>query len=328
MPLGQGVLPSGALGTQLTALTRRGYLPKIVVQVYNSSPLICALLDNAETEVGGVDPLTVNVQNAMMVLPQWTGFQGQFNAPTDLVGITPASWSMAMAVCPIPFYINELLIQSNQAIQKILDARFNDAGNAIRDLLAYALYNNTTNNNQLIGLPAAIDDGTVVATYGGINRSSNAYWQAKRYNAGNVSPTRALILQYLAGITKQQGEMPTFGVMNFGTWTPLAQDFLGLERYIQSADRETAYSAFKAIEIAGVPFYADPYCPEGTVYMVNTNYVTLRLHQQGQWEFVEFAPLTVVNQLGYIGVIYLLGQLINTKPKASGQVYNFTSLSI
>jgi len=281
MPLGSGILPAGSLGTQLSYITRRAILQRAIVQVYNTCPFLVGLLSNAMLEAGGIDSVIANVQFQQMVQPQFTGFDGTFTSPTGLVGITPASWSLCMALCPIPILATELLIQEKQKIQSILDLRFNDAGNAMRDMLGTVLYNNTTNALEPIGLPGAIDDGTNLVTYGGINRSNNPWWQAKRYAAGGVNPTRALIAQYINGVVKAQGEIPDAGFMNAGTWTLLMQDFLGLERYQPNQLRSTEYlSAFRALEVMQVPIYIDPYCPEGTLYLANFNYLSARIRCQ------------------------------------------------
>ena len=36
--LGQGIIPSGSIANELTAVTRRAFIPKLVVQLYNSTP--------------------------------------------------------------------------------------------------------------------------------------------------------------------------------------------------------------------------------------------------------------------------------------------------
>jgi hypothetical protein len=78
----------------------------------------------------------------------------------------------------------------------------------------------------------AIDDGTNLTTYGNINRSTYTWWKSKVYAAGNVNPTRQNILQYISGTVKNGAEVPTFGVCGFGTWTLLAQDYVGQEQYV------------------------------------------------------------------------------------------------
>lgn len=331
MPAGLGILPSGALYNQLSYITRRAYLPYAVSQIYNASPTACGLLSNAEEEGGGVDSFIVNVQTGQLVQAQMSSFQGNFNAPTALQGIQPASWSMTMGLCPIPIFVTEAAIQAQQKIQDILSLRFTDAGNAIRDMIANQIFvwTSTTSGTQLVGLPGAVDNGSVNATYGGINRSTVTSWQAKVYAAGSVNPTRALVAQYINGVSKAQGEMPTFGVCGFGTWTLLQQDFLPLERYHPNDNRTEEYiSAFRALEVSGVPIYGDAYCPEGIMYLLNTNYLSFRIHQDANWEFLDFTPLTPSNQLGYIGVVYLIYTMVLTKPKTCAVISGFNYASI
>ena len=283
--------------------------------------MLVGLLANAMLEDGGIDSVIANVQYSQLVQPQFTGFDGSFTSPVNMVGLTPASWSMCMSLCPIPVLATELLIQEKQKIQGILDLRFNDAGNAFRDMMGNTLYNNISNPLQPIGLPGAIDDGTNLQTYGGINRTTNPWFAAKRYAAGSVNPTRALMYQYICGITKAQGEAPDAIFMNFGTWLLLAQDYLGLERYHPNTDRTQEYlSGFRALDVAGIPCFADPYCPEGTAYLPNFNYFGIRVHEDAQWEFFDFVANLPSNSLSFTGVIMLLWTIINTKPKASGVV--------
>lgn len=236
---------------------------------------------------------------------------------------------MCWAVVPIPIFGSEILIQDKQKIQDILALRLTDAGNAMRDLLAQSLYNNTTNALQIIGLPGAIDDGTNLNVYAGINRTTFTQWKAKRYAMGSVNPTRALVMQNLTGVVKAQGEMPDFMITSPGTWVVLAQDFVGQERYWPNADNTNEYlSGFRALEIQGVPCYMDPYCPDGTIYAINTNYLVMRVHEEAQWEVIDFVPLTPVNQIGFLGLAFIVLALTNTKPIANGVFsgYNFATI--
>lgn len=313
------------MGAQLGYITRRAILPRVVVEIYNTSPLLAALLSTADTEAGGVDSFIANVQSSQFVKPQFTGFTGQFDAPQAVSGLAQASWSMCMALTPIPLFANEILIQSKQAIQSILNLRLNDTGNAMRDMLAYALYNWTTASSpmQIVGLPAAIDNGTVAATYGGITRASNPWWNAAVYNATSTNPTRANMLTYGIGVTKAQGEAPHFAVMGMGTWAQLAQDFIGLERYWPNMDKTDKYlSAFRALEVGGIPFFCDPYCPEGICYFLNTNYFNAKIHESGNFELLDFQSMVPVNQLAFTAVAFLVMTVVNTKPKSCGLVNN------
>ncbi len=41
--LGQGIIPAGSVGTELTYVTRRAFVPKMIVQIYNNTPLLANL---------------------------------------------------------------------------------------------------------------------------------------------------------------------------------------------------------------------------------------------------------------------------------------------
>jgi len=234
-------------------------------------------------------------------------------------------------ISPVPFLGMEGAVQQDAAIIPLIEARMNDATNVMMDAMATALYTNTTNTQQFIGLPAAVANS---GTYGNIDRSSYTWWKSSQYAAGSVNPTRQNILQYISGTVKAGAEMPSFGVCGFGTWTLLAQDFVGQEQYVITPgagfDGETngPAAAFRALMVAGVPIYPDPYCPEGTVYFLNTNYLSLYIHEQGSFVFTGFESTLPNWQIGYVGAVLMIAELVNVKPKSMTKVtgYNYLSL--
>ena len=70
MAIGGGILPaSGSTQlTELTYVTRRAFIPKLVVQLYNSTPLMAALIANSQQASGGVSSVTVPVQGSQFVI--------------------------------------------------------------------------------------------------------------------------------------------------------------------------------------------------------------------------------------------------------------------
>ncbi len=234
MPIGGGILPASGTNqyNELTYVTRRAFIPKLVVQIYNSTPLMAALIANSQTASGGVSSVSVPVQGSQFVNAQWSDYSGSFAQPSVQQGAYQAEFNLKLLVSPVPFLGMEGAVQQDYAIIPLIEARMNDATNVMMDSMATALYNNTSNNQQFIGLPAAVDDGTGTATYGNINRSTNTWWKSKQYAAGSVNPTRQNVLQYISGTVKNGAEVPTFGVCGFGTWTLLAQDYVGQENYM------------------------------------------------------------------------------------------------
>ena len=203
MAIGGGILPQTGSSqfTELTYVTRRAFIPKLVVQLYNSTPLMAALIANSQQASGGVSSVTVPVQGAQFVNAQWSDYSGSFAQPSVQQGAYNAEFDLKLMISPVPFLGMEGVAQQDAAIIPLIEARMNDATNVMMDAMATALYNNTTNNQQFIGLPAAVDDGTGGATYqttyGNINRSTYTWWQSKVYAAGNVNPTRPVSYTHL-----------------------------------------------------------------------------------------------------------------------------------
>ena len=333
MAIGGGILPAtgSAQFNELTYVTRRAFIPKLVVQLYNSTPLMAALIANSQSASGGVSSITVPVQGAQFVNAQWSDYSGSFAQPSVQQGAYNAEFDLKLMISPVPFLGMEGAVQQDAAIIPLIEARMNDATNVMMDAMATALYTNTTNTQQFIGLPAAVANS---GTYGNIDRSSYTWWKSSQYAAGSVNPTRQNILQYISGTVKNGAEMPSFGVCGFGTWTLLAQDYVGQEQYVITpgsgfdGDNNGPQAAFRALMVAGVPIYPDPYCPEGTVYFLNTNYLSLYIHEQGSFVFTGFESTLPNWQIGYVGAVLMIAELVSVKPKSMTVVsgYNYLSL--
>ena len=333
MAIGGGIIPVTGSNqfNELTYVTRRAFIPKMVVQIYNSTPLLAALIANSQQASGGVSSVSVPVQGAQFVNAQWSDYSGSFAQPSVQQGSYLAEFTLKLMICPVPFLGMEGAVQQDYAVVPLIEARMNDATNVMQDAMAYSLYNNSTDTQQFTGLPLAVDS---TGTYGNIDRTSNAWWGSKEYAAGSVNPTRQNLLQYISGTVKNCAEVPSFGVCGFGTWTLLAQDFVGQEQYVITpgsaftSDPNGAQAAFRALMVAGVPIYPDPYCPEGTLYLLNNNYLSLYIHEQGSFAFTGFESTLPNWQIGYVGAVLMIAELVSTKPKSMTAVtgYNYLSL--
>lgn len=338
--LGTGIIPpAGSVATELTATVRRAFLEKYIVQIWKASPLTCALLSSALMASGGLSPITAPVQGNPMVSTQNTDYSGTFNKPGVIPGMQNAEFNLAAYVTPIPFLGFEGLVQVDYSIVPLVEARMNDATNSTIDAFSTDIWNNISNTLKIVGLPGAIDDGTAAATYGGIARNSTnsqgtSWWQSTYVSnsAGAVTPTRNLIMQYISQVTKKNGEMPKMGICGIGTWTLLTQDFTPLERYnvseAGSYGDNTVRSMFQAVMVGGVPIYADPYAPEGTLYLLNTDYLSAYIHEKAGFQFTGFESTLPNGQFGYLGAILTLIQLVNVKPQSQGKFANIAYLNI
>jgi hypothetical protein len=332
--IGGGIIPASGTSqfNELTYVTRRAFIPKLIVQIYNSTPLMAALLGNSQTASGGVSSVTVPVQGAQFVNAQWSDYSGSFAQPAVQQGAYNAEWNLKLMIAPVPFLGMEGAVQQDYAIIPLIEARMNDCTNVMMDAMATSAYTDDgTNTQRFTGLPIAVDSA---GTYAGLNRSTYSWWASSEYAAGSVNPTRQNVLQYISGTVKKSAEMPTFGVCGFGTWTLLAQDFVGQETYMITpgtnfaADENGPNSAFRALMVAGIPIYPDPYCPEGTMYLLNCNYLSLYVHNQAQFAFTGFESTLPNWQIGYVGAVLTIAEIVSTKPKSMTKVTGYNSLTL
>lgn len=334
---GQGILPSGAIGNELIAVTRRAFIPKLIVQIYNATPTLSAFMAQAEPISGGVSPITVPVQGSAMVTTQATDYSGSFNQPTVVNGIQNAEFNLRAIVTPIPFYVMEGLAQVDAAVIPLIEARMNDAGNSITDYLSTKLWAASASQLDIWSIPDVISTSDPArGSYGGIARASNSFWQGNAKTIASItgastSITRNNLLACVVSATKAAGgEMPSFGVLGPGTWAALSQDYIGSERYLitpeKSFDESTtgARAAFTALGVAGVPFYIDPAATENQAVLFNVQYIGFKIHSDAAFAVAGPESLLPNFQLGYIMVLVTLVEFVCTKPKSQTLITSFT----
>lgn len=335
MPIpGIGIIAGGPAGTEEQAFTRRAFTGKMLVQTRNSTPLMGALWGNAKPAGGGMSSITVPMQGGSYVNTAASDASGKFPQPPALNPGVNAEWNLKIAVTPIPFLGPEGLVQWNAAVIPILAARMNDAGNSQAEYYSTNTWTNGTyGTNDTDGLPLI---ASASGTYAGLSRSANAWLQANIIAAGGVDPTRALMNQYITSAAKfNKGEPPDFGITGPGTWSRLAKDYIGLEMFMITPGTgfskvpEGPRSAFNALMVGSVPIYYDPaYGTEGTIYFFKGKYLSPYVHRAASFAFTGFQSTLANYQLGYVGAVVTVTELVCVRPQAVTKVtgLNFDSV--
>jgi hypothetical protein len=341
MPLpGIGVAPpAGSLYTELTAATRRAFVPRLFVQIYYASPSLFYLTGNAQRAAGGLNQITVPMQGQSMVQGQFTGYGGGFNSPNITPGVQNGQWNLAYWVVPVPLPFGESVLQATDREISLLKARMNDMYAVTRQNMARLLYTNNSSNalfpNSFLD---AFDNGTNFPSYGGISRNSagNSAFKGQYINMGagtytTVSTsgfTRATMATLLANITDTAGgEAPTYGVMNPGDFATLNKDFVSNEtafvdpggNYSMDTSRRTS---FPNLNVSGIPIFADHFCPQGQAFFPNVKYTAMYLSEDAAFDFSGFYSLVPLGQIGQQGVVVVGYNLVSAKSSSGAIAYN------
>jgi len=340
MPLpGLGVAPqAGAIFSELASVTRRAFVPRLFVQLYFGSPTLFYMLGNAQRAAGGLNQVTIPLQGGSMVQGQWTGYGGGFNSPNITPGIQNGQWNLAYWVVPVPLPFGETIIQATEREISLLKARMNDVYAVTRQNMAGLLFtNNSANPQQPDSFYNAFDDGTNVPTYGGINRNAagNSAFKGQyinlnsgTYSQGPAGFTRAGMSTLLMSVTSAAGgEAPTFVVMNPGDFATLNNTFITAEQYNPAPGSQytmdTAIrSSFPNMNIAGVPIFADTFCPKGNVFGVNVKYTSMYMSEDAALDFSGFYSLVPLGQIGQQGVVVCGYDILSAKSVSGFHGYN------
>lgn len=341
MPIAnQGAVPGGGLYSELTAVTRRAFVPRLFVQMYYASPSLFYLMGNAQKSAGGLSQITIPMQGQSMVQGQFTGYGGGFNSPVITPGIQNGQWPTAYWVVPIPLPFGETVLQATDREISLLKARMNDAYAVTRQNVARLLYTlNTANPLLPNSMLDAFDNGTNAPTYGGINRLQagnenfrgqyiNMATQFAGYSVNSLGFKRQSMAAVLEYITDNAGgEAPTYVVMNPADHATLNADFIGNEQqFVQPGRAYTAdtpiRSSFPNLNVSGIPIFADHFVPKGSAFAVNTKYSALYLSEDAAMDFSGFYSLVPLGQIGQQGIVVLGYNFVSAKSVSGAWVYN------
>lgn len=169
------------IGTDtVTSIARRYILPEIVDNVYNSNPVFFRMVRNNKRTIQGGTQIEIPLMYARMAAGgPYQGFEILNVAPSDTVKNGAVDWKQHF----VPVTVDGLTLiktDSPQSIANIIRLLFMQARMEMAENLATGLYaDGISNPKDIDGLKAAIDDGTVAATYAGLLRSANTWWRAQ-----------------------------------------------------------------------------------------------------------------------------------------------------
>lgn len=184
---------------------------------------------------------------------------------------------------------------------------------------------NGNRNNEVTGLLAAIDDGTIKDNYFGIVRSTNRFWKANRTNAASAAITEAFVLDAMTQVKKQDNVdcmLTTFELLN-----SLAKTQLSGKKYDVSMGGKVGAipAGYDGLNVSNVMVYADQDCPSGCFFGFKGE--NLHLLSTADPKFMDrdgsiYHRLT--DEDGYEVSMYQYVELVNSRPNASFVIVNLT----
>lgn len=157
----------------ITSLSRRYVMPRVIDNFYQSSPVFFRLNRARRVIPGGTQLEIPAMYKGLVGGGPYSGYDVISTSPSDTVKNLAFDWKQH----EVPVVVDRLsLIRANSpdAIVNLLDFNFAQAEMEIAENLSVGLWSDGTNAKDIDGLEAAVDDGGVASTYGGLTRSSNS----------------------------------------------------------------------------------------------------------------------------------------------------------
>ncbi len=267
----------------------------------------------------------------------------------EILNITPNS-PISSAQYPITQYaaavtmsgLEMLQNSSKEAIIDLMEGRVSVAEGQLQNRMDYDLYQDGTGNasKNITGLAAAVPDTPTSGTYGGISRSSFAFWQSVSYSGvtnGGAAVSQLNIAQYMTalGIRLVRGkDMPDLWVADNTYYQYYVNSLQSIQR-INSADGgSSAGAGFASLKFYGGGMAADVVLGGGVsgavsstqstsgatsahMWALNTNYLYFRPHRDRN-----FVPIggerQAVNQDAIVKLIGWAGNLCTSNSSLQG----------
>ena len=173
--------------------------------------------------------------------------------------------------------------------------------------------------NEITGLKAIFDE---TGSLYGLDKASHSWLTPfVKKDAGEI--TEEMLQTALDEIEEKSGSSINFIVCSWGVRRALQKLFAENKRIIDVTELKGGY---KAMSYNGIPIVADRFCPDGTLFMLNT--LDFTLHQLCDWQWLEGDDGKVLKQIPgkpvYTATLVKYADLICARPCGQGMISGIT----
>jgi hypothetical protein len=334
------------LSNFVRSVTKETFLPVVVPNFYTGNALFMRLRDKRRTWDSGT---------AMRIPTEVLGrTQGGSYSGADTFGTAQEDVRQQFVIYPSQYYwtvtitgIQAAANRGREAIVNLMTEEFRSVGRALRNDMGNDLYLDGTGNanKDLTGLVAHVDDGTNVATYQGLSRTTYPTLASTV-----TAQSGALALSNLASdfdAAQVDNDEPTIGITTKSVFSIVEALYTATSRYqivayanerirltaagIEKAGN-TANVGFTGLMFRGMPLVSDERCTAGNMYFLNEKYLNLYempMHPDFVDGTVENFGWTgwkkPTNQDVIVGQLLWYGQLIGEQPRKNTRRTAITS---
>ena len=211
----------------------------------------------------------------------------------------------------------------------LLSARIDVAESTMKNLICGGLYSDGTANGgkSIVGLDAAIPDvatGSQADTYGGISRATWSFWRTQ-YDSTVTNATIQSRMNAMWANLQRGMDRPDLIMVDNLFWAAYVASLQAQQRFTSA---ESATLGFPSVKFMDADVVLDGgiggFCPSGTAFMLNTNYLHYRPHSARN--FVSLSPNKrySINQDAEVQILAWAGALTCSGAQFQGRLAGAT----
>jgi hypothetical protein len=253
----------------------------------------------------------------------YQGFDLLDVSPSDTVKNAAYDWKQAY----VPVSVDGLSLiraDSPEAIVNFLSFYFEQAQTELAEILGAGIWSTANATKSVDAIPAAVDNGSIAATYGGLSRAANTFWNA---TVTAITPPLSLAtMQTLFGTITEGGRHPTIIVTTqfvYNLYWALSTGGQAFPVQPGGHDEQLAQNGFTNLIFNGVPVAVDSHVPANQMFMLNEDYMYLYVNPRADFNMKEFRE--PVNQDAMTSLILWAGDVCFSNLQRQGKLTGVTS---
>ena len=265
---------------QITAITQKHFVPKLVDNVFDSDPLLQRHKKKSYVKVDGGTSIMQPLNYAQITASEW--FQGADTlSTTDNDVITSAEYQWKQLYANITISRRDELMNSGDAqVINYVKSKTQIAEKTMVDKLGDGLYSAGSDPKSIVGLRVIVDSANTV---GGISQSTYSWWQSQEN--GSTTTLTIAALQSMYNTLCINNEHPTVAMTTRSVYNLYYALLQPQQRFM---DSETAKGGFQSLMFNGVPVIAGSKVPSAHWFFLNEAYLHLYVHKDEDMRFRPF----------------------------------------
>lgn len=300
---------------QLSAITLRKIVPKMVDNIFDSNPLLQRLKKKCYTSIDGGTSISQPLNYAQVSASDWYSGADTLNTTdNDIITAAEYNWKQIYANISIN-RLDELKNSGDSAKLNLVKQKSQIAEKTIMDQMGTGVYNSGSNAKAIGGLRLILSTSNTV---GGIAQSSYSWWQAQVDSSTTTLSIAAM--QSRDTLCTIGNDMPTVVMTTRSLYNSYYALLQPQQRF---TDSETAKGGFSALMFNGKPVIADSHCPASHMMFLNEDYLNLYYHPDEDFRFEPFQK--PINQNVRVAKIYWAGAFGSSNNRMHGLMSALTA---